>query len=170
MPHQSSPLSSVSKESAVNAGDLGLIPGSRSSPAEGNGHPLQYSFLESSMDRGAQQATVHGLARVGHDLATKPPPPGTPGYKRLLPQHNWPNLSGRVHSRDPEVGYFVHGYRNNGKILNIIFSLKFSFIDKLFSYLFLLPRLLYALLPSHLWRRQGAMMPGFYQPVCLELA
>ena len=27
------------------------------------------------MDRGARQATVHGIARVGHDLATKPPPP-----------------------------------------------------------------------------------------------
>ena len=40
----------------------------------GNGNPLQYSCLENPMDRGAWQATVHGVVRVGHDLATKPPP------------------------------------------------------------------------------------------------
>ena len=37
------------------------------------GNPLQYSCLENPMDRGAWQATVHGVARVRHDLATKPP-------------------------------------------------------------------------------------------------
>ena len=42
---------------------------------EGNGNPFQYSCLKYPMDRGAWQATVHGVARVGHDLATKPPPP-----------------------------------------------------------------------------------------------
>ena len=62
------------KESACNAGDLGLMPGSGRSPGEGNGNPLQYFCLENSTVRGAWQATVHGLARVGHDLATKPPP------------------------------------------------------------------------------------------------
>jgi len=41
------------KESSCNAGDLGLIPGLGRSPGEGNGYPLQYSGLESSMDRGA---------------------------------------------------------------------------------------------------------------------
>ena len=41
---------------------------------EGNSNPLQYSRLENPMDRGAWQATVHGIARVGHDLVTKPPP------------------------------------------------------------------------------------------------
>ena len=45
------------------------------SPGEGNGNPLQYSCLGNPMDRGAWQATVHGVARVGHGLATKPPPP-----------------------------------------------------------------------------------------------
>ena len=39
---------------------------------EGTGDPLQYSCLENPMDRGAWQATVHGVARVRHDLATKP--------------------------------------------------------------------------------------------------
>ena len=42
---------------------------------EGNGNPLRYSCLENPMNRGAWWATVHGVARVGHDLATKPPPP-----------------------------------------------------------------------------------------------
>ena len=41
------------QESACIAGDLGLIPGSRRSPGEGNGNPLQYSRLENPMDRGA---------------------------------------------------------------------------------------------------------------------
>ena len=43
---------------------------------EGNGNPLQWdSCLANTMDRGAWRATVHGVARVGHDLVTKPPPP-----------------------------------------------------------------------------------------------
>ena len=49
-------------ESACNAGDLGLIPGSGRS-GEGNGNPLQCSCLENSMDRGAWRATVHGVAK-----------------------------------------------------------------------------------------------------------
>ena len=49
-------------ESACNAGDSSSISGLVSSPGEGNGNPLQYSFLENSMDRGAWQATVHGVA------------------------------------------------------------------------------------------------------------
>ena len=68
------PHSTVGKESACNVGDLGSIPGSGRSPGEGNGNPLQYSCLENPMDRGAWRATVHVVARVGHDLATKPPP------------------------------------------------------------------------------------------------
>ena len=69
------PCSSVGKESACNAGDLGSIPGSVRSPGEGNGNPLQYSCLENPIDREAWQATVHEVARVRHDLVTKPPPP-----------------------------------------------------------------------------------------------
>ena len=42
---------------------------------EGDGNPLQYSCLGNPMDRGVWWATVHGIARVRHDLATKPPPP-----------------------------------------------------------------------------------------------
>ena len=69
------PHSSVGKESACNAGDLGLVPGLGRSPGEGNGNPLQYSCLENPTDRGAWRATVHGVARVGEDLVAKPPPP-----------------------------------------------------------------------------------------------
>ena len=57
------PSSSVGKESACNAGDVGLFPGLGRYPGEGNDYPHQYSFLEISMDRGAWQATVHGVAR-----------------------------------------------------------------------------------------------------------
>ena len=49
------------KESTCKAGDLGLIPGLGRSPGEGNGNPLQYSCMENPMDRGAWQATVHGV-------------------------------------------------------------------------------------------------------------
>ena len=50
---ESFPGGSDGKASACNAGDLGSIPGSRRSPAEGNGNPLQYSCLENCTDRGA---------------------------------------------------------------------------------------------------------------------
>ena len=46
------------KESACNAGDMGLIPGSGRSPGEGSDNPLQYSCLENPMDRGACQGVA----------------------------------------------------------------------------------------------------------------
>ena len=72
------------KESTRNSGDPGSIPGLGRFPGEGNGHPLQYSCLENPVDRGALQSTVHGVTRVRHDLATKPPPPPVflPGESR----------------------------------------------------------------------------------------
>ena len=66
------PGGSVGKESPCNAGDPGSIPGSGRSPGEGNGNALQYYCLENPMDRGAWQDSVHSIARVGHNLATKP--------------------------------------------------------------------------------------------------
>ena len=48
------------KESACNAGDPCLIPGSGRFPGDGNGKPLYYFYLEKSMDRGDWWATVHG--------------------------------------------------------------------------------------------------------------
>ena len=59
-----SPGGSDGKESAYTAGDPGLITGSGRPPGEGNGNPLQYSCLENSMDRGAWQAIVHGVAEL----------------------------------------------------------------------------------------------------------
>ena len=64
------PGGSVIKNPPANAVS---IPGSE--PGKENGNPLQYSCLGNPMDRGAWWATVHGVPRVGHDLATKPPPP-----------------------------------------------------------------------------------------------
>ena len=65
------PVGSVVKNPFANSGDAGSIPGSRRSPGEGNGNPFQYSCLKNLMDRGAWQTTVHGVARVRHDLMTK---------------------------------------------------------------------------------------------------
>ena len=56
----------VVKNLSANVGDardVGSIPGLRRSLEEGNGNPLQYSCLENSMDRGAGQATVHGVVK-----------------------------------------------------------------------------------------------------------
>ena len=63
------PGGSDGKESACNAGDVGSVPGLGRSPGEGDGNPLQYSCLENSMDTGAWQATVHGVAKSGTRLS-----------------------------------------------------------------------------------------------------
>ena len=47
-----------------DARDTGSIPGWVRFPQEGNGNPLQYSYLENSMDRGAWQATMHGVSEL----------------------------------------------------------------------------------------------------------
>ena len=51
------------KNLPANAGDTGLIPGSGRYPGGGNGNPLQYACLEKSMDKGAWQAIVQGIAK-----------------------------------------------------------------------------------------------------------
>ena len=56
------PGGSVGEESACNTGDPGSIRGPERSLGEGNGYPLQYSYLEDPMDRGAWWATVHRVA------------------------------------------------------------------------------------------------------------
>ena len=57
------PSGSVVKNLPANAEDEGLIPGSGRAPEKGNGNPLQYSFLENPMARGAWWATVHEVAK-----------------------------------------------------------------------------------------------------------
>ena len=63
------PGGSDSKESAHNEGDPGSIPGLGRSSGEGNGNPLQYSYLDSPMDRGAWRAAVHGVAKSQTQLS-----------------------------------------------------------------------------------------------------
>ena len=58
----------IEQSTGINS-HVGSIPGSGRSPGEGNGNPVQYFSLENPMDRGAWQATVHGITRVGHGLA-----------------------------------------------------------------------------------------------------
>ena len=57
------PGGSVVKNPPTNARDPGSISGSGRSPGERNGKPFQYSCLGNTMDRGAWQATVHGVAK-----------------------------------------------------------------------------------------------------------
>ena len=63
MAEHTHPAGSVLKNPPANAGDMSLIPGWGRSPGEGNGNSLQYSGLENHMDRGAWQATVHGVKK-----------------------------------------------------------------------------------------------------------
>ena len=87
------PCSSVGKESACNAGEPGSIPGL------GVFLPEESSCLKNPMDRGAWCATIHGVTRIGPNLATKPPPP--PGSLKIfflcgyfLPCYEFSNMRG----------------------------------------------------------------------------
>ena len=79
------------KRPACDVGDLGSIPDLGRSPADRNGNLLQYSGLENSMDRGAWQATVHGVTKIWTRLRGQWHP--TPV---LLPRgsHGWRSLAG----------------------------------------------------------------------------
>jgi len=59
------------QDTACKAGDAGLIPGSERFPGEENGNMLQYSCLESSINKESWQATVHGVAKGWTRLGTK---------------------------------------------------------------------------------------------------
>ena len=97
--------------SACSAGGPGSIPGSGRSPGEGNGNPLQYSCLETPMDRGAWRATVHGVTRVGHNLAPKSPPPsyvcltGGPGYGEGPVTHPYSQILNPLRARHRCQGF-----------------------------------------------------------------
>ena len=91
------------KETAYSAGDVGktgLIPGSGRSTGEGNGNPFQYSCLENPMDRGAWQATVHGVAKSQTRLST---------HTHMLVFSPFSSLTGhaRCKMREPEVLHYV---------------------------------------------------------------
>ena len=68
--------------------NAGLIPGLGRTPGGGNCNSLQYSCLENPTDKGAWQAAVHGVTRVGHNLETKPPCGSIPGLGRCLGEGN----------------------------------------------------------------------------------
>ena len=78
------PGGSVGRNLPVNAGDMGLILRLVRSPAKANYSPLQYSCQGNPTDRGAGQATVHEVSRVGHNLAAKPPSPYTCEHVYML--------------------------------------------------------------------------------------
>ena len=65
------PSGSVVKKSACSSGAVGSIPGSEKSPGGGHGKPLQYSYLENPMDRGAWWATVHRVTKMIHSEMTE---------------------------------------------------------------------------------------------------
>ena len=67
--HVGFPGGSDGKESACSVEDLGLIPGSRGSPGEGNGNLHQYSCLENPMEGGARQALVYGVTKSQTQLS-----------------------------------------------------------------------------------------------------
>ena len=93
---------------------MGLIPESGRSPGEGNGYPIQYSQQKSPMDRGAWCALVHGIARDGHDLNTKPPPP-------LLLFWGWSKIP-----RGPSI-FFFFSLVIVTKFMNIVFQKGYIF-------------------------------------------
>ena len=81
------------KESAYNVGgDTGLIPGWGRSPGEGNSNPVQYSCLRNPMNWGAWWATVCGVVRVRHDLASNQRPYEYPGVISTSPRPSLPPL------------------------------------------------------------------------------
>ena len=57
------PGGSVVNNPPARGGDVDLISGSRRSPGEGNGNPLQHSYLGNPMDGGAWQVTAHGVPK-----------------------------------------------------------------------------------------------------------
>ena len=101
------PGSSDGKEAACNAGDMCLITGSRRSPWEGNGYLLQYSCLETPMDRGAWRATFHGFAESG-------------SAERLTHTHTYENIYGEIRFR---TLFLPTSWKSAMKYNNLYFSL-----------------------------------------------
>ena len=90
------------------------------SPGEGNGNPLQYSCLENSTDRGAWQGTVCGVARVGHDSVTEPPPPEC-GRQNNDPSSPFPQRDARVFILGACEHFLLHG---KGKALRLYMKVR----------------------------------------------
>ena len=96
------------KNPPVNAGisrDMSLISEWGRSSGEGKDYPPQHSCLENPMDRGAWCTTVHGVAKVGYDLVTKPPPTTHTAQSPQLQPWSLPHLSLPLHgvNLEPEA-------------------------------------------------------------------
>ena len=92
----------MAKNPPANAGDvrdMGSIPGSGRSPGEGNSNSLQYSCLGSPMDKGAWQATIHGVVK-GLDMTERLTAHRTLGTETALPTP-WQKRS-NIHSEKEE--------------------------------------------------------------------
>ena len=63
------PSGSEGKESACNTGNLGSIPRMGRFPGEKNGNPLQYSYLENSVNKGTWQSTFQGITKCRMQLS-----------------------------------------------------------------------------------------------------
>ena len=91
---------SAGKESACNAGDLGLIPGLGRSLGEGKGYPLQYSGLENSMD-----CIVHGVAKSRTQLSNLGFPDSSVGKESICNAGDPSSIPGSGRSTGEGIGY-----------------------------------------------------------------
>ena len=101
---------------------------------KGKGNPLQYSCLENPTGRGAWRATVHGVSRVRHNLATKPPPPPkhthTHTHTPIFSKRN----TGRISTKD-EWNWVHMGWRYMTR--NLCAEFLFIFFNFFNVYLFI---------------------------------
>ena len=135
------PGGSDHKESACNAGDMASIPGLGRSPGGGHGNSLQYSCLENPPDKGAWQATVHGVTkgRLSDWAHVDCSPPGSSVHgivqARILEWvaisssrgSSWPSDQTRVSCVSCIAGGFLSHWATREaslRISNICFSLK----------------------------------------------
>ena len=105
-PQNGFPSGSVVENPPANAGDVGLIPESRRSPREGNGNPLQYSWLENPMGREDWQATVHRVAKNWTLLSNSIDFPGSSAGKESSCHAGDPgSIPGSGRSAEEGIGY-----------------------------------------------------------------
>ena len=106
------PSGSNGKESASNAGDPGSIPEWGRSPGEENGFPLQYYYLENSMDGGVWRVTVHGLQSRTRVTNTHPP---TYTHTHVPPFHlrRDPKFTFRTNERGYSILSYLRGRQSN---------------------------------------------------------